>query len=75
MDNYFNNNSLLKAIFKWKWHIIALTLVAAILGAVFSGPTFITRKYKSEAILYPHGLSEFSDETYTEQMLQVMESQ
>ncbi|MBO7212047.1 MAG: hypothetical protein J6V44_13745 [Methanobrevibacter sp.] len=75
MDNYFNNNSLLKAIFKWKWHIIALTLVAAILGAVFSGPTFITPKYKSEAILYPHGLSEFSDETYTEQMLQVMESQ
>ena len=75
MDKYFNNLSLLKVILKWKWHIAAVTIIAAILGAVFSGPTFITPKYKSEAVLYPNGLSEFSDETYTEQMLQVMESQ
>lgn len=75
MDKYFNNDSLIKVIFKWKWHIIAVTIVAAALGAVFSGPKFITPKFKSEAIVYPNGLSEFSDETYTEQMLQVMESQ
>lgn len=75
MDKYFNNTPLLKAVFKWKWHIAIITIVAAVLGAVFSGPTFITPKYKSEAIVYPGGMSEFSDETYTEQMLQVMESQ
>lgn len=75
MDKYFNNITLLKVILKWKWHIASVTIIAAILGAVFSGPTFITPKYKSEAVLYPNGLSEFSDETYTEQMLQVMESQ
>ena len=75
MDKYFNNVTLLKVILKWKWHIAAVTIIAAILGAVFSGPKFITPKYKSEAVLYPNGLSEFSDETYTEQMLQVMESQ
>lgn len=75
MDKYFDNISLLKIILKWKWHIIAVTVVAAAFGAIFSGPTFITPKYKSEAIVYPNGLSEFSDETYTEQMLQIMESQ
>ena len=75
MDKYFNNESILKVIFKWKWHIVAVTIVAAVAGAIFSGPTFITPKFKSEAIVYPNGLSEFSDETYTEQMLQVMESQ
>ncbi len=75
MDKYFNNLTLLRVILKWKWHIVAVTIVAAILGAFFSGPKFITPKYKSEAIVYPNGLSEFSDETYTEQMLQVMESQ
>lgn len=75
MNNYFNNLSLLRAIFKWKWHIIIVTIVAAILGAIFSGPKFITPKYKSEAVVYPGGRSEFSDETYTEQMLQIMESQ
>lgn len=75
MDKYFNNESLLKVILKWKWHIVAVTIVAVVAGAIFSGPTFITPKFKSEAIVYPNGLSEFSDETYTEQMLQVMESQ
>ena len=75
MDKYFNNTSLFKVIFKWKWHIIAITVIAAVLGAVFSGPTFITPKYKSEAILYPSNVSAYSDETFTEQMLQIMESQ
>lgn len=75
MNKYFDNASLFKVIFRWKWHIIAVTIVAAALGAIFSGPKFITPKYKSEAVVYPNGLSEFSDETYTEQMLQVMESQ
>ncbi|MBQ8223045.1 MAG: hypothetical protein IJZ87_06865 [Bacteroidales bacterium] len=75
MNKYFDNTSLIKVVLKWKWHIATVTILAAILGAVFSGPTFITPKYKSEAVLYPNGLSEFSDETYTEQMLQVMESQ
>lgn len=75
MDNYFNNTSLFKVILKWKWHIIAVTFIAAVLGAVFSGPTFITPKYKSEAILYPSNVSAYSDETFTEQMLQIMESQ
>lgn len=75
MDKYFNNLPLLKAVLKWKWHIIALTIVASVLGIIFSGPKFITPRYKSEAIVYPRGLDEFSDETFTEQMLQVMESQ
>ena len=74
MDKYFNNTPLLKAVFKWKWHIVVISIVAAVCGAIFSGPTFITPKYKSEAIVYPRGLSEFSDETFTEQMLQVMDS-
>ncbi len=75
MDKYFDNIPLLKAVFKYKWHIAAITIVAAALGAIFSGPKFITPRYKSEAIVYPNGRAEFSDETFTEQMLQIMESQ
>lgn len=75
MDKYFNNISLFKTVLKWKWHIIAVTVVAAALGAIFSGPTFITPRYKSETILYPSNVSSYSDETFTEQMLQIMESQ
>ena len=78
MNKYFDNTPMLKAILKWKWHIVIITIIAAIAGAIFSGPTFITPKYKSEAVVYPNNLSErygFSDETFTEQMLQIMESQ
>ena len=74
MDKYFDNTPLVKVIFKWKWHIIIATVIAAVLGAVFSGPTFITPKYKSEALLYPGNIASYSDETFTEQMLQIMES-
>lgn len=74
MTNYFDNTSMIQTIFKWKWHIVIITLVAAILGAIFSGSRFITPLYKSEAILYPSNVSSYSDETFTEQMLQIMQS-
>ncbi len=75
MDKYFDNTSLLKVISKWKKHIIIITVAAAVIGAVFSSSYFITPMYKSEALLYPDNIWAFSDETFTEQMLQVMQSQ
>jgi uncharacterized protein involved in exopolysaccharide biosynthesis len=74
MNNYFDNSSLIKVFIKWKWHLIIITLVAAIAGAVFSSSTFITPMYKSEAVLYPSNVAAYSDETFTEQMLQIMQS-
>ena len=74
MNNYFDNTSMIQTIFKWKWHIIIITVVAAVMGAIFSGSRFITPMYKSEAILYPSNVSAYSDETFTEQMLQIMQS-
>ena len=75
MDNNYNNLSLIQLIYKWKWHIIIITVVAAICGAIFSGATFITPLYKSEAIAYPANISPYSDESETEQMLQIINSQ
>ena len=74
MNNYFDNTPLIKVFIKWKWHIAIITIVAAILGAVFSSSTFITPMYKSEAVLYPSNVAAYSDETFTEQMLQIMQS-
>lgn len=75
MNNYFDNTPMVQVIYKWKWHIVIVTLVAAILGAVFSGSRFITPLYKSEATIYPTHIESYSDETITEQMLQIMQSQ
>ena len=75
MDNNFNNLSLVQLVLKWKWHIIIITLVAALCGAVFSSSAFITPLYKSEAVAYPANISPYSDESETEQMLQIINSQ
>lgn len=75
MDNNFNNLSLIQLIFKWKWHIIIITVAAAICGAFFSSSLFITPLYKSEAIAYPANISPYSEESETEQMLQIISSQ
>ena len=75
MDNIFSNLSLIQLIFKWKWHIIIITLVAAFFGAFFSSSLFITPLFKSEAIAYPANTSPLSEESRTEQMLQFLGSQ
>ena len=75
MDNNFNNLSLVQLILKWKWHIIIITVLAALCGAIFSSSVFITPLYKSEAVAYPANISPYSDESETEQMLQIINSQ
>lgn len=75
MDNNFNSISLIRLIVKWKWHILIITVIAAICGAIFSSSRFITPLYKSEAVVYPANTSPYSDESETEQMLQILNSQ
>ncbi len=75
MDNYFNNTSFVNLILQWRVHLAAITLAAAIAGAVFSGSMFITPLYKSEAVAYPANINSYSDESETEQMLQILQSQ
>ena len=66
MDNNFNNLSLIQLVLKWKWHILIITLLAALCGAIFSSSMFITPLYKSEAVAYPANISPYSDESETE---------
>jgi hypothetical protein len=47
-------------------------IIAIVLSAIFSGPNFITPKFKSTARIYPVNTSVFSDESETEQMLEVV---
>jgi len=74
MDNNFNNLSLVQVILKWKWHIIIITVAAALCGAIFSGSAFITPLFKSVAVAYPANISPYSDESETEQMLEIINS-
>ncbi|PLX12932.1 MAG: hypothetical protein C0598_04900 [Marinilabiliales bacterium] len=75
MAKFFNSSELLSLLDKWKVHLIIIVLVAAGLAAIFSGPTFITPLYKSQAVLYPANVESYSEESETEQMLQLFNSQ
>ncbi len=74
MKTYYDNSSLFGVIIKWWKHIAVITVVALALGVLFSSTIFITPKYKSYAIVYPANISPYSDESETEQMLQLLHS-
>ena len=74
MDNFFDNQRILLMIWKRKFHFVLVGVIAVVLSAIFSGPTFITPKYKSTARIYPSNIGALSDESETEQMLEVLNS-
>ena len=63
--------NLLKVIVKKIKLFIIVGFVSIIASAVFSSPFFITPKFKTEAAVYPSNLMQYSDETATEQLLQL----
>lgn len=74
MNNFFDNQRILGLIWKRKFHFIIVGVIAIVLSAIFSGPFFIQPKYKSEARIYPSNIGEMSDESNTEQMLEILNS-
>ncbi len=74
MKDYNNNIDVIHILLKWKYHIIVITIIGILLAVVFSSPLFITPKYKSTAVVYPANMSAYSDESETEQMLQILQS-
>ena len=74
MNNFFDNQRILTLIWKRKIHFIIVGIIAIGLSAVFSGPTFIQPKFKSTARVYPTNIWVMSDESETEQMLEVINS-
>jgi uncharacterized protein involved in exopolysaccharide biosynthesis len=72
LEEFLNNKGVIAILSKWKLHIFVIT----ILGTLISfGVTFlISPEYSSNAIVYPVNLGTYSDESHTEQMLQILDS-
>jgi uncharacterized protein involved in exopolysaccharide biosynthesis len=66
----FDNTDLLKIIQKYYKQILAIIIITIVISVVFSGPYFITPKYKSSATIYPYNIIQFSSETASEQLMQ-----
>jgi uncharacterized protein involved in exopolysaccharide biosynthesis len=56
----FNSINFVWFIWKWKWILGTITLIAAIAAAIFSGPYFITPMFKSVVVLFPTATNSIS---------------
>lgn len=66
-NNEFNYSSLWLFLYKWRFHLIIIGVIAIILSVVFSSPFFITPLYKSEVILFPVSSNSVSKALLTDQ--------
>jgi uncharacterized protein involved in exopolysaccharide biosynthesis len=74
MNPFLNSVDILKAVIRWKWHLLVVVVVSIVASVIFSGPAFIKPKFKSFALVYPSNLIAYSTESATEQMLQMLQS-
>ena len=74
MEDYFNSKNIIGILVRWKIHLSVIIIAAALIAAFFSSSIFITPLYKSFAYVYPSNISPYSDESETEQMMQIMQS-
>ena len=76
MTNFFDNQNLLEILWKWKKHLIVVAIMAIVISGIFSSSLFIKPKFKSTARIYPsNNIYTFSDESETEQLLEIINSQ
>ncbi|REJ84451.1 MAG: hypothetical protein DWQ44_09425 [Bacteroidetes bacterium] len=73
-NSFFNSIEIVKELIRWRKHLIIVGLIALVASAILSSPFFIKPKYKSYALVYPSNLMAYSDESATEQMLQLAQS-
>ncbi|HEY0031358.1 MAG TPA: hypothetical protein VGC65_11405 [Bacteroidia bacterium] len=69
-----SSHNFIKLIAKWKIHFAIVTVAALSAAAIFSGEMFLKPKYKSYAIVYPINLTPYSEESASEQLLQLFEA-
>ncbi len=66
---------LIKLAHKWRKHLFRVFLAAVVISFVFTLPFFMTPMYKATAIVYPVNITPYSEESPTEQMLQLFGSE
>ncbi len=74
MSNEFNFTDILRIIQKRYKALLLVAGVVTLAAWIGSSPLFIRPKYKSTAVVYPMNMSAYSEESKTEQLIQVLES-
>lgn len=59
-DFDFNSVNFVWFLWKWKWVIGTVVIIAGLLAAIFSGPKFITPMFRSVVVLFPTSTNSIS---------------
>lgn len=73
-NTFFNSLELIELIKRRRKHLLLVAGIAFLASAIFSSSYFMKPKYKSFALIYPSNLIAYSNESPTEQMLQIAQS-
>jgi uncharacterized protein involved in exopolysaccharide biosynthesis len=73
-ESEFNTGSLYHLAIKWRWHLMVIAIISGLAAGVFSSSAFIEPKFKSTAVVYPVNIVPYSNESATEQLLQLFQS-
>ncbi|RKD91862.1 GumC domain-containing protein [Mangrovibacterium diazotrophicum] len=74
MKQLLESQTIIRQILRWKFHLIVIGIITVALAILFSSPLFITPLFKSQARVYPINIKAFSEESESEQMLEVVSS-
>ncbi|MFT6716072.1 MAG: capsule polysaccharide export protein KpsE/RkpR [Saprospiraceae bacterium] len=74
MNKYFENDDILSIVWRWKKPLMMVFIVSSLISIIISSPAVIAPKYQSFARVYPSNLASYSEESYSEQTLQFLES-
>jgi capsule polysaccharide export protein KpsE/RkpR len=72
MELVFKNVNLINLALRWFKLLVTIQIVAILISIVFSSPVFIKPYFKSWAVVYPSNTTSYSDESLSEQMVQIL---
>ncbi|MFT4660722.1 MAG: hypothetical protein ACI8XB_000990 [Patiriisocius sp.] len=75
MQSEITFKNILSVIEKRIAPLAIIAILSIVLAIIFSGESFLKPRYKSSAIVYPINLDPYSDESETEQMLQLFDNE
>jgi uncharacterized protein involved in exopolysaccharide biosynthesis len=65
---------LLKILGKWRRQLLIVAIAALVISFIFTMPVFMTPMFKSTAVVYPVNIQPYSNESPTEQLVQLFNS-
>lgn len=62
---------ILKILSKWRKQLLLVAIGSFVISFIFTLPVFMTPMFKSEAVVYPVNIKPYSNESPTEQLVQI----